>query len=504
YPPLVHRVVAALGRGGCMGQWFLLASGGIFRLSLIATSLLLCWGNDSWGGQLEDLLLENKQITMDQWVKLKAEEEKREAKALEESRAVGDAPVRERWWERISIRGFAQFRYNWQNNPLLINDQGDRALGSLDQFSIRRARLIVSGQPHERVFIYFQEEFAGLAGTNTANGLGTDTPGGSNRNTGANNLAQLRDLYADVYLTSNKEWRIRAGQSKVPFGFENLQSSQNRLPFDRTDALNSAALNERDIGLFLYYSPTIIRERFRRLVDSGLKGSGDYGMLGIGVYNGNYNLNSVTELNKSKHIIFHSSYPHEFSNGQIVEVGMDAYTGQYVISTTPVLPLSPFAPQPTVPIVTNNGNYLDERVAWHFVVFPQPFGLQGEYTIGRGPELNVARAQVVEGSLRGGYLQAYYNYRCDTFCQSVWPYVRAQEYFGGKKFEPNSPRYSVRELEVGLEYQFNAALELTVAYDWVQRTSDDPAQLPAVPGGFCGSGNPLIACTQTPYQLQTG
>ena len=149
--------------------------------------------------------------------------------------------------------------------------------------------------------------------------------------------------------------------------------------------LNSAALNERDVGLFLYYTPTIIRERFRRLVESGLKGSGDYGMIGLGVYNGNGNLNNVFELNKGKHVILHTSYPHEFSNGQIVEVGMDAYTGQYVISTTPVQTNN--QPELVAPVVTNNGNYLDERVAWNFIVFPQPFGLQGEYTIGRGPQL---------------------------------------------------------------------------------------------------------------------
>ena len=48
----------------------------------------------------------------------------------------------------------------------------------------------------------------------------------------------------------------------------------------------AAVPNERNLGVFLYYAPTVVRERFRRLVESGLKGSGDYGMLGIGVYNG--------------------------------------------------------------------------------------------------------------------------------------------------------------------------------------------------------------------------
>jgi len=452
----------------------------------------LCWlvlgmvgsANEfAMAGQLEDLLLENKQITIDQWVKLKAEEEKRQAKEFEESRGVGDVPVRERWYEKINIRGFAQFRYNYNvKDDSLINRQGDRSIGR-DDFSVRRARLIISGQPHDRVFFYIQPEFAGSFQDNDEQSV------------------TLRDFYADLFLSENKEWRIRAGQSKVPFGFENMQSSQNRLAFDRTDSINSAALNERDIGVFLYYAPTSVRELFRRLVDSGLKGSGDYGMLGIGVYNGQGS--STPDLNKGKHVVFHSMFPYEFPNGQIVQVGMDAYTGQFVVSAFPVVPLNPALTggNALLPQLTNSGKYQDERVAWHAVVFPQPFGFQAEYTIGRGPQLNTARTAVELGSLRGGYVQFFYNYKCDTFCQSILPFLRVQEYFGGKKFFDNAPRYSVREWEIGLEYQFNRALELTVEYTWTQRTSDD---LNTVPVGTCGISLSPVVCSQTPYQMQTG
>jgi phosphate-selective porin len=41
-----------------------------------------------------------------------------------------------------------------------------------------------------------------------------------------------------------KKFRLRVGQSKVPFGFENLQSSQNRLTLDRNDALNVLQMKE--------------------------------------------------------------------------------------------------------------------------------------------------------------------------------------------------------------------------------------------------------------------
>ena len=144
------------------------------------------WLFSAWSpalaGKLEDLLLENKQITIDQWVQLKAEEEKREAKLMEESRARGDVPVRERWYEKISVRGYAQFRYSATQNNDFLTTPGDRSIVKNNEFFLRRARLIVSGQPHDRVFVYLQGEFAGLV---------TDQEGS----------AVLRDAYADLFLT---------------------------------------------------------------------------------------------------------------------------------------------------------------------------------------------------------------------------------------------------------------------------------------------------------------
>lgn len=441
----------------------------------------------TWASKLEDVLLENKQITIDQWVQLKAEEEKRLAKQSEESRGVGDAPVRERWYEKISIRGYVQLRYNYTiENDLLRNPLGDRSIGANNELFLRRGRVIFSGQPHERVFVYLQPEFGGLVG-------------------GSEQVVALRDFYADLFLTQNKEWRIRAGLSKIPFGFENMQSSQNRLVFDRNDATSSAASNERDLGVYLYYTPTVVRERFRRLTDSGLKGSGDYGMLGIGVYNGQ-GLN-VRDRNKNKHVVFHATYPYEFPNGQMIQFGMDAYTGQFNVTTQSLIPVNP-VPTPTGepiavnPILRNDGNYLDQRIAWHFILYPQPFGLQAEYTIGRGPELNTDRTEIVTGNVRGGYVQLFYHYKCDTFCLSVFPYVRYQEYFGGKKFEANSPRNSVRELELGIEYQLNKALEFTVAGTFTSRNTSESQFLPASCTNTLPGVN--VSCFQTPYERQTG
>jgi len=70
---------------------------------------------------------------------------------------------------------------------------------------------------------------------------------------------QMRDLYGDIAVDKDKEFRFRVGQSKVPFGWVNLQSSQNRGPLERPDALNSAAEGERDVGVFFMWAEPAIQ-----------------------------------------------------------------------------------------------------------------------------------------------------------------------------------------------------------------------------------------------------
>ena len=393
---------------------------------------------------LEDTLYEKGIFTKEEWLKAKADQERQEAIIQ------GEKAATEKWYEKISIRGYTQMRYNYITDDKQLVSDNDGGIGNNKGSFLRRGRIVISGDIHERVSLYMQTEFA----------QGTPTTGTTLNN---QNFAQIRDLYADVFLTKDKELRIRAGISKVPFGFEVLQSSQNRLALDRTDAINSAVPNERDTGFFLYYTPMETRKLFRSLVEKGLKGSGDYGIFGIGVHNGQ-TLN-VNEANDNKHIVLHSTYPFELPYGQIVQVGVDAYRGAVNVPVT----TTATAAQGAVAI-PNSGNILDERIGAHFVLYPQPFGLQAEWNWGRGPELNEARTAVREADLQGGYVQAMYKW------DNIMPYVRWQQYAGGKKNRVNSPFNVVRETEIGVEYQFNKALELTVAYSWMKRT--DPITPP--------------------------
>jgi hypothetical protein len=401
--------------------------------------------------KLEDILYEKGQITKEEWVKAKADVEREEA-------IIQQRPTTERWYEKLSLRGYTQMRYNTiTTQDKNLNSPYDSSIGNNKGFLLRRVRLVVSGDVNEWVSLYLQTDFGKSAGTTTTN---SDNQ----------NFAQLRDAYADIFLPmsritssmTDKELRIRAGQSKVPYGFETLQSSQQRLALDRTDGINTGVPNERDIGFFLYYTPAETKKVFRSLIDKGLKGSGDYGVLGVGVYNGQ--TTNVSELNDGKHVVLHATYPFELPYGQIVQVGVDAYRGTFVVTPGAV---SPVAGGPAVnPSLKNGGRINDERIAAHFVLFPQPFGFQAEWNWGKGPELNEARTRIKERSLDGGYVQAMYKW------ENIMPYVRWQQYYGGRKNFTNSPSNSVRETELGVEYQFNKALELTVAYAWMDRTDN--------------------------------
>ena len=228
---------------------------------------------------------------------------------------------KEAWYNKLSLRGYVQVRYNglFSTNDKVSCDQCDKSWGttstaldakSNNGFFIRRARLVFSGQIHPNVYVYIQPDFASSPGS------------------GINHFAQLRDAYADISFDKKREFRVRLGQSKVPFGFENLQSSQNRLTLDRNDGLNSAVVNERDLGAFFYWAPAEIRERFAMLVKDGYKGSGDYGVFAFGVYNGQ--TANKSEANRNLHVVTRVTYPFVIGN-QIIEPGLQAYTGKWAL-----------------------------------------------------------------------------------------------------------------------------------------------------------------------------
>ncbi|WP_424362009.1 porin [Methylocystis parvus] len=438
--------------------------------------------------------------------------------------AAPDAP--KHWYEKLSIRGYTQMRYNDTIDASGWNDvysPHDRSVGPRRNFLLRRTRLIFSGDVSSHLYLYLQMDMASApSGTfsNAATAGVNPTYAFYNQpyvqigtyGNSAGNFAQMRDAYADISIDEKKEFRFRVGQSKIPYGFENMQSSQNRLALDRADAINSCCKDERDLGVFFYYTPEHVRHLLRDLVKNNLKGSGDYGMFALGVYNGQ-GANRI-ELNNGVHIVSRFTYPYVFENGQIVEASIQGYTGRYMPATSSITPSVgmttnwagyrppgwfgagvPFINAPGYNNLNNLvlGNYpgvgaysygclngcqgvKDDRVAVTGVIYPQPFGLKAEWNWGRGPALDPTQTYIRSAGLNGGYIEATYKYDDMMFgLGTFFPFVKWQYFNGGWKTETNAPSARTYELDVGVEWQPLPEVEVTAIYSRMNRTNTGAA-----------------------------
>ena len=343
------------------------------------------------------------------------------------------------WFDKIKIGGYVQVRYNglFESNPQLECEQCDENWGEQGQgFSFRRIRFKIKGQISPRVFFYFQPDFAKSIG-------------------GSHHVGQLKDAYIDLGLDRLNEFRLRIGQSKVPFGYENMQSSSNRLPLDRNDALNSAVKDERDLGLFLYWAPTDKRDMIHGLRKAGLSG-GDFGLFALGIYNGQ--TANQSDKNDEFHLVTRFTYPLVLGK-QVIEPGVQAYTGTYVVTSH----------HPEIEVDAQG--YLDQRAAISFVLYPNPIGIQAEYNVGRGPEFDRCSNSVRVKHLEGGY--ATLSYYIEKGNQYFFPYIRLQYYDGGKKHEIDARSYTVKETELGMEWHPFKNFELVANYTLSDRRFED-------------------------------
>jgi len=359
---------------------------------------------------------------------------------------------------------------------------------------------------------YIQPDFASAAGSVSA------LPKDSGVST-SNNITQLRDAYGDIFIDKGKVHRVRVGQSKVPFGYENLQSSSNRLALDRVDALNSAVRDERDTGAFYYYTPKDVQDLFKEIADSGLKHTGNYGMFGFGMYMGQGA--NQNDLNDQWHKVARFTYPWKTESGQIFEMGIQGYKGKYVRSTgtyfrnggnaSHLVTTNTILGAGTTGAVdatsgssssdlgnvarpyidpanrknssSSTGEFDDERVAVSFRMYPQPWGLEGEWNWGNTPGLdldgvnaNGVRTGVVRNaSLHGGYVQGSYFANNVRFMNwdlgNLIPFVKWQYYDGYNKAETNAPKNQVNDWEFGTEWQIAPEVELVAVYHRMKRTN---------------------------------
>ncbi len=378
------------------------------------------------------------------------------------------------WTSHINVRGYVQNRVTalqggdegavlWPDPSFGDDTSGD---GRGQNFRIRRARIIFSGKIGDHLDFYIQPDFA-------------STPTGASGS--GNNFAQLRDAYGDINITKNKVHRIRVGQSKVPYGYENLQSSSNRLSLDRVDALNSAVRDERDTGAFYYYTPETVQALFKEIADTGLKHTGNYGMFGFGFYMGQGA--NVNDVNDNWHTVARFTYPWKTESGQIYEAGIQGYKGRYVRSVGSYLKAPGSSKTPTIASEdrfgsSTIGEFEDERAAVSFRMYPQPWGLEGEWTTGRTPGLEMnegANGTVANRNLHGGYIQGSYFandvYLFNSNIGNLIPFIKWQYFDGYNKAETNAPKNQVNDWELGVEWQIAPEVELAAVYHRMKRTN---------------------------------
>ncbi len=162
----------------------------------------------------------------------------------------------------------------------------------------------------------------------------------------------------------------------------------------------------------------------------------------------------------------------QFANGQYCEGGVQGYIGEYTVLSSGIRPLGvgSGSAKPTGAADTGNPQgWNDRRIAATWVWYPQPFGFQSEWTVGRGPGLNDAQTVIEDRALYGGYAMLIYN--IENCYGHFYPFVRWSYYKGGYKSERNAPFVNINEWEFGEEWQINSAAELTLSYLITDRTN---------------------------------
>jgi hypothetical protein len=362
------------------------------------------------------------------------------------------------WYEKLTLRGYTQLRVNEivsgdRTAPTGISrlrSVQDAGLTDKGNFSIRRARLVVQGELSNHVSLYMQGDMASSVSNQSSN----------ERRDG---FFQMRDAYVDLHIGRQRTFKLRLGQSKLPVGWENLQSSSNRLPLDRSDAINSATVGERDIGVVAYYTPPQVQRIWDALAKDGQKLFGNYGAFGLGVFNGQ-GINRAEPNNGLMKVGF-ATWPVELGGplkGQVIEFGgaLMHNTVQPEIRSGGVSPLA----------------YDDRRVSLHAMLYPKPIGLQAEWAWGHAPAWNRTVNGLAKHPLNGGYVMASYRMAQTSF-GSVMPFARWQYYRGGWKGAVNAPLLETNELEIGVEWQPIKELELTMSVGDTRRSEADERRI---------------------------
>ncbi|GKS58486.1 porin [Nitrospira sp.] len=386
---------------------------------------------------LEDVLLEKGVITTDDWARIKAEEEQKAARDTAEQGLFANP----RWYDRIRLNGYVQLRYSLNDN----STNGDTSLtdsnatNNPQKFYFRRIRMPIAGQVSERLFFYTQMAFEGT-GFDTG-----DTP-------------DIIDAFGDYLLTKDRQFRLRFGLQRVLNSFDTSRSSSQRIELDRHESVQSGAPGERDLGISFFWTSKIAQARYQQLAQYH-NGPGDYGNFGVMVYNGQGR--NKPELNANKAISARLGHPFELPNGRLFEIGLYGYLNEFVATGTGAINSTAVTRCANARLSNGGCQIKDQRLTGYFWTPPQPWGIFGEYTIGRGPERD-DQGILREQSLSGGYLEGNYSWRYSDV-GLLTPYVRWGTYYGGNKNSQGAD-YMTRNAQVGVVWEPDTHWRFVVEY----------------------------------------
>ncbi|MBM3473969.1 MAG: hypothetical protein FJX75_11930 [Armatimonadetes bacterium] len=316
---------------------------------------------------------------------------KKDAEAAATGAAAAEKPKKS-WTDTVKVSGYGQVR--WQHSP--DADDPDNV------FSLRRARLKITANPTERVEGQFE-----VSGDDTEMGI--------------------TDAWLQYQLDDAGEWRVRGGQQRIPFGFEVPQPTQSVIPLELSWVGRTMFPGLRDLGTVVYWTSPEDRARFEEAKKTDL-GTGDYGNVAIGLFNGQGM--SEPEANSSKSLCVRLAKPFSV-DGHYAEGGVSYWTGKFHSDAAAA-------------------DLDDNLLGVHVYVPPHPIGLQAEYYNGEteGDDIN------------GFYAMGLWKPREDGTA-----FVRYDEYNGPRKGRGLGNVFDRERWSFGYAHMVNSNTKATIQYD---------------------------------------
>ena len=332
-------------------------------------------------------------------------------------------PAAASWADKVKVGGYVQGRFE--------NYSDTNASAISNKIYLRRLRPTITAHVNDRTGVTIQLD------TVEQSSKVWDKDAGkywSSADKAGQWKMQLVDGFLSHKLTPDGNLALYLWQRSVPFGFDTPRSSSKILALERIEILRRMIPDEADTGVWLQYSPEDKRAMMNKM-GSDLLTEGDFGMLSVGVYNGQGRNQSAQT--GTKHVSARFNYPFMIGD-RYAEAGVSWFKGDFmndIINTK---------------LVTN-----DTLHGAHFVLPAQPLGIEAEYYKGETGGADVD----------GWGVQATYKDRNKDYF-----FVRRDEYNGMMKQILSAPTLNdFRRNTFGIAREMDGGMRLTLEYDKTER-----------------------------------